>query len=288
MDHQLPQRLQAFVRRRLGMPPRLVQARVLGRELLVSDGTLRGQADYDDAWLLACALRAENVFDVGAHTGDSALLVLLSRSVKRIVLIEANSAALAIAANNLILNHVSEKAHFVSAFAGDVNNSSVTFWTIGTGAAGSMYKTHATSAAKRNSFMEVPTVTIDSLCESYGVIPDLIKVDVEGAEHKVLLGSRDCALQNETRFLVEMHSNPDVPMAMNATNVLAWCRSVSYRAWYLKEGICCEESAQIQHRGRCHLLLQPSSWQYPEWLKGIKQSADLEDVIVGTNGGILV
>ncbi|MDQ3819688.1 MAG: FkbM family methyltransferase, partial [Acidobacteriota bacterium] len=158
--------------------------------------------------------------------------------------------------------------------------STVKFWTVGTGAAGSLYKSHARSAAKSNSFMEVPTVTIDSLCDLYGIIPDLVKIDVEGAEQQVLHGSRKCALQAKSRFLVEMHSNPDIPMAKNAAGVLEWCRAVGYLAWYLKEATCCENPQQVEHRGRCHLLLQPSGWEYPVWLRGIKQSADLEEALI--------
>lgn len=275
MARELLSRINGYFRRRLGLPSRLIHVRILERDFVVQDGTMRPQADYDDAWFLACALHSESVFDVGAHTGDSALLAFLSPTVKKVVLIEANAAALAVAADNLIRNRMSANAHFIPAFAGEVDNSTINFWTVGTGAAGSMYRSHAVSAAKTNSFIEVPTVTVDSLCNLYSVVPDLVKIDVEGAEHEVLLGGRECAQHGKTRFLVEMHSNPEVPMARNAALVLDWCRSMGYAAWYLKEASRCETPEQIAHRGRCHLLMQPASWDYPDWLRGIRQGAEL-------------
>jgi FkbM family methyltransferase len=257
----------------------LVHRQILGHEFIVRDDTIRVQPDYDDAWLFACALHAEVVFDVGANVGYTTLLVLLSKRVKHVVLVEANPDALSIAAENLIRNQLAVKVHFVSAFAGDVDNTTVRFWTVGAGAAGSIYPSHAKSAAKSGSFIEVPTITVDSLCDLYGTIPDLLKIDVEGAEYTTLLGSKRCAGHGKTRFLVEIHANPDMTMADNTANVLIWCNAVGYRAWYLAEGKCLENLAQIQHRRRCHLLLQPADWAYPDWLKGIKQSAALEDAL---------
>lgn len=284
----LHRKMKSFVRQRLGIPQPLVSRQILGREFIVRDGAIRMKSDYDDAWILACALHAEVVFDVGANVGQSALLTLLSESVKKIILIEANPEALSLAAENLIRNQLVAKALFVPAFASDVNNSTIRLWTVGTGAAGSMYKSHAKTAAKSNSTINVPTVTVDYLCDLFGTIPDLIKIDVEGAEHEVLLGSNNCAAHGKTRFFVEMHSNSTMTMESNAASVLEWCDSNRHQAWFLAEGARLQKPEQIQHRGRCHLLLQPLDWPYPDWLIGIKESAPLEDAPSSTGAVGLV
>lgn len=82
-----------MVRSRLGIRSRLIQRRFLGRDLIVRDGAIREQPDYDDAWLLACALRAEIVFDVGANVGQAALIELSSATVREVILIEASPEA---------------------------------------------------------------------------------------------------------------------------------------------------------------------------------------------------
>ena len=98
---------------------------VLGRRLVVREATFQEPhvPDYDDAWLYACARHCEIVFDVGANIGQSALLMLLSNSVKRAVLVDANWEALAVAAENLIRNQLSASCQFVHAFAGDQSDS---------------------------------------------------------------------------------------------------------------------------------------------------------------------
>lgn len=263
-----------FLRSILGRPPRLVSANVLGQAVVVREGSIRPEPDYDDAWLVACALRSSVVFDVGTNTGQAALEMLIANpAITEMVLIEPNVDALVVAAENLIRNAKALRTRFVAAFASATEGDPIEFWTIGTGSAGSRFRSHARSAAKAGLSRKVPLVTLDRLCESLRVVPDLVKIDVEGAEHEVLLGSAEIARKGQSRMLVEMHALAELPMHENAARVLDWCRSIDYRAWYLKEHAVLEAPEQIAHRGRCHLLLQPSSMTYPEWLTSLPQSA---------------
>ena len=268
-------KVESRVRQQLGAPAPWVQETLLGRTLVLRDGTLRPQVDYDDAWLHTCAQHCETMFDVGANVGQASLMALLCPSVKRVVLVEANRDALAVAAENLIRNGLSTRAQFVGAFASDASDTEVTFWTVGTGAAGSMYQGHAVTARLTARAQKVPSITLDELAETFEMHPDLVKIDIEGAEAKALRGSMRITARRKTRFLVEMHSPPELPMAENASLVLAWAREVDYAAWYLREGIRITSPEPIAHRGRCHLLLQPADWPYPDWLVGIGQSAPL-------------
>jgi len=276
---QLWSRTLSWLRQRLGYPPPMVNIELAGKRLTVRRGAVRETPDYDDAWLLACAQHARIVFDVGANVGQAALVILLSSSIEHLVLIEANPAALAIAAENLIRNQLSARANFVWAFASNTSSEHVTLWTVGTGSAGSKYQAHSKTAAKNKSSLDVVSVTLDHLCDIYGAVPDLVKVDVEGAEYDVLRGSTSLASKARTRFLVEMHSNSQMPMVENAANVLGWCDHVGFQAWYLKEHCLLEDAQQIQHRGRCHLLLQPAGWGFPEWLVTIQQSDGLTKLV---------
>src|SRR5205085_718443 len=112
----LLRRIETSVRSRLGLQFPWVQAKLLGRELTLRDGTVRDEIDYDDAWFHACARNAQIVFDVGANVGSSALMAMLCPSVRQVVLVEANWAALGVAAENLIRNGLAERARFVCAF----------------------------------------------------------------------------------------------------------------------------------------------------------------------------
>ena len=270
------ERAEVAVRARVGLPGPWVHRAVLGRDLVVRSGTFAEPLieDYDDAWMFACAQHATTVLDVGANVGQSAILMMLA-GASEVVLVEANPQALSTAAENLIRNRMSMACRFVCAFAAERSNEMVEFWSIGTGAASSMYQQHAKTASRSGTATKVPTITLDELSARYGMVPDLVKVDVEGAESKVLAGASDLASKMRTRLLVEMHSPPELPMSENANLVLSWCTDVGYAAWYLDKECSLTTAAQIEQRGRCHLLLQPKAWPYPEWLRGIRQSARL-------------
>jgi FkbM family methyltransferase len=266
----------AGLRRRLGFRPRLDAQTVLGRPVCTIEGTFRSRADYDDAWFLACALRARAVFDVGANRGDMAMLALLCPNVEQVVLVEPNPEALVIASTNIVRNQLSSRARFVCAFASDSDGAVVKLWTVGAGAAGSLYSSHAATAAAAGSSIDVSTVTLDSLIDAIALVPDFVKIDVEGAEGLVLAGAKRCASRQQCRFLVEMHARAELSMAENTSRILAWCIEQEYLAWYLAEGSQLRSGDDVKTRGRCHLLLQPADWPYPPWLEGIPQSAGLE------------
>jgi FkbM family methyltransferase len=271
-------RLADYLERRFGLVRRRkVTGRVLDRAYRVAAGSVRERADYDDAWLLALASEARVVFDLGCNVGGASLLVLYWPQVERVFLVDPNPAALAVAAENLIANHLSARATFLPAFVSDAVGESVRFYTVGAGAAGSMYASHAKSAAAMGSSMEVPTLTVDWMAERYGVHPDLVKVDVEGAEGLVLKGAVETARRG-TRFMVEMHGTAEVPMRENGAQVLAWCASHGYRAWFLAAKAELTDPAQLGARGRLHLLLHPRDTPVPAYLQEIDEKAPLERV----------
>lgn len=278
-QNRLVSKAENFVRSRLGIPQTWVKSQILDRHYVVRKGTVHATPDYDDAWLLALATHSRFAIDAGSNIGQAAFVLLYPDTINQMILVEPNPKALALAADNLIRNHLVHRVRFVCAFASDKVDKSIKFWTIGTGSAGSMYAAHAVTASKQHQSYEVPTTTIDSICETFQFLPDLVKIDTEGAEHLMLQGSISLASQQKTRFFVEMHSNVDNPMLLNAHNVLNWCQDNHYRAWYLSEKVELTMPEQIQKRGRCHLLLQPAEWQYPAFLQLINQGMALEDAI---------
>jgi FkbM family methyltransferase len=247
---------------------------LLGKPHRVIQGTIRKDVDYDDAWRLALAQDVRIAFDVGSNIGQSAVLMMQSRRIERIILIDPNPTALSQAAENLILNGWSDKASFVCAFVSDQPNEVKQFFTVGTDTAGDTYTSQTElSGASFN----VPAVTVDSLAEKYQIVPDFVKIDVEGAEITVLHGAVKLAQKGQTRFFIEMHSGK-MTMSENARQVLDWCNQYHYRAWYLKEKTQMTDPAQIAARGRCHLLLLPEDTEFPPYLLNLTQGDSLEKV----------
>lgn len=248
----------------------LVRDILLGHELKVFEDTIRKTADRDDAWYYQLVLNSNRVFDVGSNVGYTALIALLANETSRVVLLDANPEALVRAASNIIYNGLSHRCHFINGFISNKVAEKVKFYTVGTGSAGSSSSDHAKTAALLNSWFWVSTTSLNEVASYLDFEPDFIKIDVEGAEYEVLLGATSL-VKKPVRIMVEMHSNKDLSMLKNATNILNWCREVGYTVWYLTEGCKMETPELISHRGRCHLLLQPQDLSYPEFLKGVKQ-----------------
>lgn len=269
---RLKHKAQTAYRRLVGLPSPWVMAQLGGKTFCVREGAVR-VPEYDDAWMLACALRAKQVFDIGSNIGQAALIMLLSPSVEQITLVEPNPSALIIAAENLILNGLVSRARFVAAFADHKDDDEVTLWTLETGAAGSIYPERAVSARRHNTSIRVPTITLDTLIAKYGV-PDLVKLDVEGAEMRALQGAAKLAQGGQTRFLVEMHMIPNMTMMQHFILLLKWCASVGYSAWFLPT----HQRLPLQNipDARCHVMLQPEGWLYPDWLAEIPMNAQVD------------
>ena len=239
---------------------------VNGKTIKCIKNSFRKTKDTDDDWFNSLAKNATVIFDIGCNIGYTALLGLTNENVKKMLLVDPNPEALFIAHKNLIANNLIGKTSTFVSFVSDLNDKEVDFYTIGHGAAGSIYKSHAETAASLNSFIKVKTVTLDFLSSYFELIPDFIKIDVEGAEFQVLEGAKETVLKSKCKILVEMHSNQDLTMFENANNLLKWCKEVEYNAWYLTNKEILVTPEIIKKRGRCHVLLLPKNNFFPSYL----------------------
>lgn len=83
----------------------------------------------------------------------------------------------------------------------------------------------------------VKTLPIDSFKNNLGIndLPDIIKIDVEGAEYLVLLGAKKTLMEKRPALFIEIHS------MINMFNVVSLLFSLSYDLTILKKepnGIC--------------------------------------------------
>lgn len=252
-----------------------VDLRLCGIPLKVHKHSVRRHVDQDDAWWFYLCKHHDVIFDIGANVGYTALLALIQQPNRQILLVDPNPEALKIAATTIINNGLGGRAQYLSAFVGDQLDQQLKFYTIGAGAAGSMYASHATSAAAINSFIDVKTVTLDYLFEFYGLQPELVKIDVEGAETLVMKAAKNMAKQCQCTFFIEMHDVEDLGMKAAGDLMVAWCKEMDYEAWYLKKQTQLLSGDAIADRGKCHLLLLPKGTQYPDYLKDIVQKSEL-------------
>jgi len=242
-------------------------------------GIDRKNVDMDDAWLFQLTKNAEVFYDLGCNIGYISLVAAIQKNNKMIVAVDPNPEALAKTAQNLIINGYGHKSKFISAFIGDVDGEEVKFYTVGTGEAGSMYANHAQTAAAVNSFYYVKKITIDTIIKQTGIIPNLIKIDVEGAENLALKGAVEIAKKQIAKFIIEMHALPELSMFDSGNFVINWCKKNNYVPYYLNDAVVLENATTIASRGKCHLLLLPKEEKYPEYLKNIQQRDELPKII---------
>ena len=250
-----------------------------GFNLKVLPGTIRKKTDQDDAWFFYLAKYHEIIFDIGCNVGYTALLALLQKPDRPYLLVDPNPSALNNAHLNLMSNNLGFQSFYYASFVSDEQDQKIKFYTIGSGAAGSMYDSHAVSAAIINSFEEVKTVTLDYLYAYYNLKPDLVKIDVEGAELLVMKGATKLARETQCAFFVEMHTVENMTMERAGDLIIEWCNEHKYTPWYLKDAVEMTSGALIKARGKCHLLLLPKDKSYPSYLKNIPQSAPLPETI---------
>lgn len=253
----------------------LEKRQILSTTYIVRKGTIRNVIDKDEAWLFELSKNADIIFDVGSNIGQSTMLMMYNNPDK-VVLVDPNPRALSVASENLIYNNLSHKAIFYNGFVGRKSGEIIDFYTIGSGEAGSKFRSFAKTANSMDSHFKVNTLTLDQISDETNLIPDLIKVDVEGAEADVLWGSVHIAKKQQTYFFVEMHSGEELSIIDNTNAILNWCSETNYKAIYLKE-MCDLSVSSIESRGRYHALLIPKHSEIPEGVKSIKEGGKLNN-----------
>ena len=161
-------------------------------------------ARYDalELGLLAASVRAgDTVFDVGAHTGQySVVLAALCGPSGQVVAFEPDPGARQVLAANVALNpHV--KAPVVEAAAASDRAGEAILFSKGGNAQSSLVRS-GVDYGNLGGVEQVPvrTITLDG----YGLSPQWVKIDTEGAEIAILRGARRL-LASDTNFLVELH-----------------------------------------------------------------------------------
>lgn len=142
--------------------------------------------------LLEVVKSTDTIFDVGAWIG--AYTLLLSYLAERVIAFEPYTPSRQILWNNLLLNRVNNVMVMPVALSDKSSVARLHFYNpAGIDDVLSSSMMNMVSRGSVAASVPVPTTTIDQFCETSGISPNGIKVDVEGYEDKVMKGcSRDC------------------------------------------------------------------------------------------------
>lgn len=160
--------------------------------------------------------KGKTIFDIGAFIGVNSLL--FSRIVGKngkVLAFEPNKYNFRRVKENIKLNKVFSKNISLYPIAISNRKGSIDMFLSknidnGHSSTSRLLGTHPKILNKNlpNGFenVKVETIDLDSFVRNNNVVPDIIKVDVEGAEHLVLLGGYETLLKYHPTIYVEMHS----------------------------------------------------------------------------------
>ena len=183
----------------------------------------------------AGSLRAGmRVYDIGANAGI--YTVLAARRGASVVAFEPSEEAVALLRDHLALNDLD--AEVVEAVVAD-EEGRITFFEQGSATTSSLSEA---SARTGEAFLDDPVVattrpavTIDGFSRSAGRWPDLIKLDVEGAELLALRGAGEWLARRRGLLLLEVHPWSLGQLGAAPDDVFALLRDAGWRAELLED-----------------------------------------------------
>ena len=149
-------------------------------------------------------LRAARCFmDIGANCGIYTVLGCLSNRSLHVIAVEPTDGPISALRRNAALNGVAERTTALQIAVGS-QSGRVSFFRAEDATMSSL----GTSGyqGQRGEVIEVECCTLDELVSQLNVVPDLLKIDVEGHEHEVLSGASDVLKRMRPRIILE--ANP--------------------------------------------------------------------------------
>lgn len=202
------------------------------------------------------------VYDIGANYGYMSL-VATSCEGTCVVAFEPVPALAAELSAVVTINQLEDRIHIVR-LAVSASNGSMRLLQPGSDETGVLEQALQGQAVDESQAMTIETVTLDDwFAGGAHPAPDLIKIDVEGAEDLVLAGALTVIDQHQPDLLIEIHG------AMPAAAV--WHRSelIGYQAYLITDNMLTllesmahfEAAVKMQKWTICHLLLLPKGKQ---------------------------
>jgi FkbM family methyltransferase len=178
-------------------------------------------------------LRPGNTFlDVGAHCGWMSLAACHAVGKRgRVIALEASPGLADVLRYNKAVNRF-QQMEIVSKAVADCDGGVVRFHLVSGGSSrlNSLldHPLETEGTALEKSAIEVETITLDKFCLDRDLQPDVVKIDVEGAELLVLSGSERLLKECRTTFIVAVHP-AWLPAGQTPTDIFELFQSHGFR-----------------------------------------------------------
>jgi FkbM family methyltransferase len=156
------------------------------------------EADAAAAWVRLLADGA-TVWDVGANVGLYTLLsAALVGPTGRVVAWEPSPATFDILKDHVCANKLIDRVRLVQGAIADRRDTTVPFGTSGTDPTNRI-------STRIGNVIKVPVETLDGYSTDTGSRPDVIKIDIEGAEVLALRGAADLLSSTRPTLMIAVH-----------------------------------------------------------------------------------
>lgn len=180
------------------------------------------------------------LFDVGAHFGLRSIQAYdITKADVQIVAFEPGSQQLKLLRQNL---KGKSQIEIVPKAVSDTSNKLAALTLFDTRFVGSstlekprLMKKHITQAMHTAKQIRVKTIKLDDYCKKSGIIPDLIKIDVENHEYKVLQGAKTILKKYHPKIILEV-GEVGRSKENSTSNCLGLLKQYNYQFKYLKKG----------------------------------------------------
>lgn len=200
-----------------------------------------GLKDTGTTFLVNQAKNCKQIIDVGAHKGFLALEILAQNpSISNYYAIEANPSTFSFLLKHQQLNRL-KQLNCLNKGIGDKPEN----WFIQRRATHNSGMDQLVSKPSSNA-QKIELVTLDELVSTQNMKPDLIKIDTEGFELKVLKGAEKTIKTFKPKLFIEIDKNNLIQNDTSAETVLDWIFSHQYKVLHVQNQTQIKKGQQVQ------------------------------------------
>jgi FkbM family methyltransferase len=170
------------------------------------------------------------ILDIGAHIGLCSIPISLYCNVERIYAFEPNDINREILKAHITANNISNievAANLVGKNHGELVELYSPEEVSGIPSIANLQSMRKDNKTYRTS--SHLQVSIDEFCKSRNIHPDIIKIDVEGAEFGVLEGATNVIKESRPYILISLHPKHLKSLGKNVNEIIEICESMNYQ-----------------------------------------------------------
>jgi FkbM family methyltransferase len=220
----------------------------------------------EDRFICRLPLKGFTVYDVGGFEGVYS--IFFARAVGhegRVIVFEPNPTNAMKIVDNVAINGFTNVV--LRELALGVRRGKTALWYDASDAGRGTLVTAGDSgfigSIGRLSSIDVSVEALDDVIAAGEPPPDLVKIDVEGAEYDVLLGAQETLARVSPLLLIEVHGESEERKVENAQRVIALVEAYGYSAWHVETArVVSASSAHLAREG--HLYCTPAAVESPD------------------------